>query len=1139
MRNLKRALSLALAAAMVIGMMVIGAGAVSVDDFTDSDEIVNKEAVSVLTTLNVINGKDDGSYDPTGTVTRAEMAKMICVILNGGSDPQLSASVSNTFTDTVSHWASGYIEFCVTKGIIAGRGDGTFDPDGTVSVSEAAKMLLVALGYNASVQNLTGSNWQINTDVLANQKGLYDGLGTANTSENLTRDNAALMCYNVLDVNMIVYDYIIGTDGSTITSQPQVNDTDKGTVLEELFNAVKVEGVVTGNEMAVLTSSSTGNHLDSDRTRVAITNYGSGEGEQDSFSGTLTLAASTALDELGRTVQVFVKTSSSTSKATVIGSVIVTEDNNVVTDYSGDSIADVADDNNLNLVSGTQTALNYASVADYSASVAGNSTRGVEKILIDNDGDSDLDYVLLNTYRFGKVTSYVTSGDGSIVVSTNPQDMTASDKDDVIGFDDVAKDDYVLAAEIGGRIHVEVAQTVTGTLDGYRESAGSTSELTSGTYTNRLSVDGTNYNVAWLTGYVGGSDNIQSAYSYGSTNLNTEATFFLGKGDYVLAVGDVEANAYNYVLVLAKDSGINNQVKVAMPDGTTATYTLTASGSNVTFSNVEVGEVYSYTLSSSGNIRLNAPVRQAEDMDSTSVSFTKGRTTINVNGQTYYATSSTVFFYLNDTRTPSTSLSSIDTGDVDVYSGYSNAPTLSTSSSPVASVYTRSSDSTSSSYDTAAVVVFRGSNIASANVDDFLYIYGKGNTGTDYTTVDAFVAGSTEAASVQVDGTYSASEGVHTWTVNSDGYYELDTPATYSGSTGNLITGTFANGVSDWTVKSANSNTFVITNGTNTYELEINSNTMLVNDSSYLDDPTAELGAGPDEGDNIAYVLFSLDNGTPDVAKLVVIKNSTSEGSSTVSTDAVLIDSDSGNLYAAPTFYRASGATITVAEMQELLRQQLVSDGCTDISFTGNTSVSYVKNGSTYNATFTSGLSSTNNQVYKVTVNETPGYYLAGTTFKNTASTGVDLSGTYCYINGSATETATTTGHTVSANDTDTTIVDGYISVASLSAQSATSTSADTAGLDSATVTYSVTESGIVKVTSLTITLTSDTQPTNTVEVTVTGDGVDTTGSANVVTVESSAFTSSEGSYVATISIPVTGSADITSLTVTLDDPGD
>ena len=87
MRNLKRALSLALAAIMLLGMMVVGASAVSLDEFSDVEDIVNKDAVSLLTILGIINGKEDGSFfDPTGDVTRAEMAKMISVILNKGAD---------------------------------------------------------------------------------------------------------------------------------------------------------------------------------------------------------------------------------------------------------------------------------------------------------------------------------------------------------------------------------------------------------------------------------------------------------------------------------------------------------------------------------------------------------------------------------------------------------------------------------------------------------------------------------------------------------------------------------------------------------------------------------------------------------------------------------------------------------------------------------------------------------------------------------------------------------------------------------------------------------------------------------------------------------------------------------------------
>ena len=67
MRNLKRVLSLGLALVMMLSLMIVSAGAVSTyDSFTDKDEIVNTEAVNTMVSLGVIDGKDDGSFDPTG-----------------------------------------------------------------------------------------------------------------------------------------------------------------------------------------------------------------------------------------------------------------------------------------------------------------------------------------------------------------------------------------------------------------------------------------------------------------------------------------------------------------------------------------------------------------------------------------------------------------------------------------------------------------------------------------------------------------------------------------------------------------------------------------------------------------------------------------------------------------------------------------------------------------------------------------------------------------------------------------------------------------------------------------------------------------------------------------------------------------
>ena len=158
----------------------------------------------MLTTLGVINGKEDGSYfDPTGNVTRAEMAKMIATVLNQGADVDgLYVGMNTGLTDVKGHWAESYINYCYSLGIIAGRGNGKFDPAATVTGNEAAKMLLVAAGYDPAIEGLTGTDWEINTNALASKLGIFRNF-KGSVAEPLSRDNAALLIYNALDVEMI------------------------------------------------------------------------------------------------------------------------------------------------------------------------------------------------------------------------------------------------------------------------------------------------------------------------------------------------------------------------------------------------------------------------------------------------------------------------------------------------------------------------------------------------------------------------------------------------------------------------------------------------------------------------------------------------------------------------------------------------------------------------------------------------------------------------------------------------------------------------------------------------------------------------------------------------------------------------
>ena len=195
MRNLKRALSLALASVMLLGMMVVGSSAKGLDDFSDNAEIVNKDAVAVTSAIGLFDGYEDGSFGPENVVTRAEMAVIICTMLYGAGVNVNQFAETNVFTD-VPAWAQGYVNLCSSLGIVAGVGDGKFDPNATVTTAQAVLMLCRALGYFQNAADF-GDNWMLAATAKGTALGLYGDLKLA-ANEGLTRDNVAELVFNAL-----------------------------------------------------------------------------------------------------------------------------------------------------------------------------------------------------------------------------------------------------------------------------------------------------------------------------------------------------------------------------------------------------------------------------------------------------------------------------------------------------------------------------------------------------------------------------------------------------------------------------------------------------------------------------------------------------------------------------------------------------------------------------------------------------------------------------------------------------------------------------------------------------------------------------------------------------------------------------
>lgn len=201
MSNLKKVTALSLAAISILGTVASAT-------FTDADDIKATDAVETLSALGIIAGNPDGSFNPEGTVTRAEMAKMIYTIKNGGNSNADAFKGSPTaFTDVNGHWAEGYIKYCSNQGIVSGKSATQFDPNAKVTGTEAFKMALTTLGYKADKSNLTGSKWDVNALALATETGLTDDYNM-NVAEGAERQYAAQILYNALSTDVVYYSSI-------------------------------------------------------------------------------------------------------------------------------------------------------------------------------------------------------------------------------------------------------------------------------------------------------------------------------------------------------------------------------------------------------------------------------------------------------------------------------------------------------------------------------------------------------------------------------------------------------------------------------------------------------------------------------------------------------------------------------------------------------------------------------------------------------------------------------------------------------------------------------------------------------------------------------------------------------------------
>ena len=154
------------------------------------------KAVSKLSDIGVIAGKGDGNFNPYDATTRAEFCAFLSRA-NGYKDNTVSGSVP--FKDVPNtYWAVNTIYFCYSKGYISGMGDGTFQPARQITYEEAVKMVVNAAGVGGASLINAGPYWYSGYIERAAEKGFLSGF-TIKIGQPIPRGHVAQIIYNALE----------------------------------------------------------------------------------------------------------------------------------------------------------------------------------------------------------------------------------------------------------------------------------------------------------------------------------------------------------------------------------------------------------------------------------------------------------------------------------------------------------------------------------------------------------------------------------------------------------------------------------------------------------------------------------------------------------------------------------------------------------------------------------------------------------------------------------------------------------------------------------------------------------------------------------------------------------------------------
>ncbi len=218
--------------ALIMSCLMLLSVVVSAASYSDVPETHDRyEAIDMLSSMDIITGYPDGTFQPDKEVTRAEMAALITRMFKLTN----SAVTEKPFSDVeVDYWAVSNIVAAKNMNIINGFPDGTFQPQANVTYEQAVKMIVCALNYGIAAEAAGGyPSGYLN---VASSLQLLNGAAYGN-AQPAPRGIIAQLLFNSLRVDMLVPQ--VNSNGEVVYVKPEGGNS----VLEQFQKTTTLHNV--------------------------------------------------------------------------------------------------------------------------------------------------------------------------------------------------------------------------------------------------------------------------------------------------------------------------------------------------------------------------------------------------------------------------------------------------------------------------------------------------------------------------------------------------------------------------------------------------------------------------------------------------------------------------------------------------------------------------------------------------------------------------------------------------------------------------------------------------------------------------------------------------------------------------------